>query len=409
MKTKLTDVQARNAKSGDKPRKLTDGGGLYLDIRPTGKKVWRYRYRLEGKENIFTLGEYPCVGLEAARGELREARALVKQGVHPIRDREVKERKRKAEARSTFEAVAKEWADQKRANWSPYYAKQFDSHMGRDVFPVIGAIPIREVTADQLLSLLREVYGRGAETVALLERQWCSAIFRYAVATLRADYDPAAALKGAFTRPKVRHKQPLGRDEIAPLLASLQAYGGYRTTVIALELLLLTFVRPGELRAAEWSEFELEAEQPIWRIPAERMKMREPHLVPLSSQAALLLKELATLTGGQRWLFPNLRRPRTCMTITTLNRALERMGYGGRFSAHGFRATASTLLNEMGWRSDVIERQLAHQERNTVRRSYNQAEYLSERREMMQAWADCVDGLRTGGEVVPIKRPAAGA
>ncbi len=404
MRTKLTDVQVRNAKPGDKPRKLTDGGGLYVEVRPSGKRVWRYRYRLDEKENIFTLGEYPELSLEQARQDLREARALVKRGTHPIQDREMKERRRTAEARSTFEAVAHEWADQKRKNWSPYYAKQFDAHMGRDVFPVIGPTPIREVTAEQLLGLLRKVYDRGAETVVLLERQWISAVFRYAVATLRADFDPAAALKGAFTRPKVQHKRPLGRDDIEPLLKAVEEYGGYRTTVIALRLLLLIFVRPGELRTAEWSEFDLAAEEPIWRIPEERMKMREPHLVPLSRQAIVLLTELHTLTGGQRWLFPNMRRPRTCMTMTTLNRALERMGYGGRFSAHGFRATASTILNEMGWRSDVIERQLAHRERNTTRRSYNQAEYLPERREMMQRWADLVDAQRGEADVVLLRR-----
>ncbi len=404
MRTKLTDVQIRNAKTGDQPRKLTDGGGLYMEVRPSGKKVWRYRYRLDEKENIFTLGEYPALSLQQARLDLLEARALVKRGTHPIQDRDMKERRRKAEARSTFEAVAHEWADQKRKNWSPYYAKQFDAHMGRDVFPVIGLTPIREVTAEQLLGLLRKVYDRGAETVALLERQWISAVFRYAVATLRADFDPAAALKGAFTRPKVQHKRPLGRDEIEPFLKAIEEYGGYRTTVIALHVLLLTFVRPGELRAAEWAEFDLAAKEPIWRIPEERMKMREPHLVPLSRQAGVLLNELHTLTGGQRWLFPNMRRPRTCMTMTTLNRALERMGYGGQFSAHGFRATASTILNEMGWRSDVIERQLAHRERNATRRSYNQAEYLPERREMLQRWADLVDAQPGGVDGVPLRR-----
>jgi integrase len=241
---------------------------------------------------------------------------------------------------------------------------------------------------------MRRVEGRGAETVALMIRQWCSAIFRYAVATLRADGDPAAALKGAIARPRTEHHKPLSRRQIATFSKALESYGGYRTTVIALQLMLLTFVRTKELREAGWSEIDLSHAE--WRIPEERMKMRDPHIVPLSKQAMKLLRELHTLTGGQRWLFPNSRRPNTCMTATTLNRALERMGFNGKgsigFSAHGFRATASTVLNEAGCRPDVIERQLAHKERNKVRAAYNQAEYLNERRTMMQLWADMIDG-----------------
>jgi integrase len=224
----------------------------------------------------------------------------------------------------------------------------------------------------------------------LLVRRWSSAIFRYAVATLRADGDPAAALKGAIHRAKVEHHKPLSRSQIVEFTKTLDKYGGYRTTVIALRLMLLTFVRTVELRKAEWSEFDLENAE--WRIPAERMKMREPHIVPLSNQAVALLQELQTYTGGRGLLFPNYRNPKECMTATTLNRALERMGFNGKgsigFSAHGFRATASTLLNEMGYRSDVIERQLAHAERDKVRASYNHAEYMDERKVMMQEWAD---------------------
>jgi len=236
-----------------------------------------------------------------------------------------------------------------------------------------------------------------------------SAIFRYAAATLRADADPAAALKGAIHRTKVKHCKPLSRDQIASFISALDTYGGYRTTVIALRLALLFFVRTVELRAAEWVEFDLDHAE--WRIPAERMKMREPHIVPLSQQAVELLRELHTLTGGQRWLFPNYRRPKTCMTATTLNRALERMGFNGKdsigFSAHGFRATASTILNETGYRPEVIERQLAHKERNNVRASYNQAEYLKERRAMMQQWADMVDDMaKEKNKLTPIRRSA---
>ena len=229
-------------------------------------------------------------------------------------------------------------------------------------------------------------------------RQWFSGIYRYAVSTLRADYDPASSLKGALTRPKVQHHKPLESDEIPVLLEKLNTYGGYGPTVIAMKLLLYLFVRPGELRTAEWSEFNMDKGE--WRIPAERMKMREIHIVPLPKQAVQLLNELHTFTGGRAYLFPNLRRPNSCMTGTTLNRVLERMGYGGRFSAHGFRATASTILNELGYRSDIIERQLAHAERNKSRASYNQAQYMAERRLMMQNWADYIDNLKQGPKVI---------
>lgn len=405
----LTDAKIRNTKPAENPVKLADSGGLYLEVRPSGAKLWRYRYRIAGKENVFAVGEYfgdkraGHVSLDDARRERDQARLLVKQGVHPAHQRQTQRMAQLADASNTFEGVAREWIAKKKAGWTLYYTRQVERFLEADVFPYVGKLPIRSVTAAHLLEIVRRVEGRGAETVALLVRQWCSAIFRYAVATLRADGDPAAALKGAITRPKVAHSKPLSREQIAAFVKALDSYGGYRTTVIALRLKLLTFVRTIELRAAEWSEIDLERAE--WRIPAGRMKMREPHCVPLSRQALDLLRELHTLTGGQRWLFPNYRRPQTCMTATTLNRALERMGFNGKgsigFAAHGFRATASTTLNEAGYRPDVIERQLAHKERNKTRASYNQAEYLEERRAMMQQWADMTESMAKGGKVVP--------
>jgi integrase len=260
-------------------------------------------------------------------------------------------------------------------------------------------LPVRSLTAAHLLPIVQRVEKRGAETVAILIRQACSQIFRYAIATLRADMDHAAALKGAIERPAVKHKQPLTKSEIPVFLQASNDYSGSLLTAIALRLLLLTFVRPAELRGAEWAEFDLDSG--LWRIPAGRMKMRTEHLVPLSSQALDLLREVHTLTGEKRWLFPNARRPLTFMGATTLNAALTRMGYGGRFSAHGFRTTASTLLNELGFDSDVIERQLAHQDRNSIRATYNQAQYLEQRRAMMQAWSDFA--LQVSPKVVPGK------
>lgn len=403
----LTDAKIRNAKPPGKSKRLErlpDGHGLYLAVSYTGKKFWQYRYKIDGKENVYSFGDYPLITLAAARDELKAARELVKQGIHPGQQRQTDKLATQAQHANTFAAVAREWIEKRKSNWTPYYLRQVERSMAADVFPAIGKMPIRLVTAAHLLGILKRVEERGAETVALLIRQWCSAIFCYAVSTLRADSDPAAALKGAIHRPKVVHSKPLSRKQVTEFLHKLDQYGGYRATVIALRLMLLTFVRTVELRNAHWAEFNLDKAE--WRIPAERMKMRELHIVPLSRQAVELLHELHTYTGGQALLFPNLRSPKTGMTATTLNRALERMGFTGKggigFSAHGFRATASTMLNEMGYRSEVIERQLAHAERNKVRASYNQAEYLEERRTMMQQWADYLDALKAGADVIPL-------
>ena len=409
----LTNAKIRSRSPSEKPVKLTDAGGLYLEIRPSGSKLWRYRYRIAGRENVYAIGEF-CIApsgesdaeavnrkasgrftLAEARQERIRCRGLVKQGIHPAHNRQTQRAMQFAENANTFQAVALEWIEKKKPGWSPYYSRQVERFLAADVFPYIGTLPIRSVTAAHLLELVRRVEGRGAKTVALLLRQWSSTIFRYAVATLRADSDPAAALKGAITHPKTKHRKPLTQADLPRFIKALDSYGGYRTTVIALRLMLLTFVRTVELRAAHWAEIDFDRAE--WRIPAGRMKMRELHIVPLSRQTVELLWELHNLTGGRNFLFPNYRRPNRCMTATTLNRALERMGFNGKgsmgFSAHGFRATASTILNELGYRPDVIERQLAHSERNKVRASYNHAEYLAERRAMMQEWADLTDEL----------------
>jgi integrase len=404
----LTDAKIRNTRPSAKPIKLTDGGGLYLEVRPTGTKLWRYRYRIAGKENLFAVGDYPALGLAAARALRADAQQLVKQGIHPAHNRQAARLATHAANANSFEAVAREWIEKKKPTWTPYYLRQVERFLTADVFPHIGPLPIRSVTAAHLLEIVRRVEKRGAETVALMVRQWTSAVFRYAVSTLRADTDPAAALKGAIHRPKTKHAKPLSRDEIADFARALDAYGGYRTTAIALRLMLLTFVRTNELRTAPWTEIDFDRSE--WRIAAQRMKMRETHIVPLSRQAVALLRELHTFTGGRTFLFPNYRNPKTCMTATTLNRALERMGFNGKdsigFSAHGFRATASTILNESGFRPEVIERQLAHAERNKVRASYNQAEYLGERRMMMQQWADLTEDMaRVKAETIPERTP----
>jgi len=415
----LTDIRIRTAKRARKPYKLTDSGGLHVEVKPSGSKLWRYRYRIAGTENLFALGEYvepPRIESKAdadarragrrftlaeARTERDRCRQLVKQGIHPAHNRQALLVTQATDNANTLEAVAREWIEKNKANWTPYYLRQIERFLKADVYPYVGSLPIRSVTSAHLLAIVKRVEKR-APTVALLLRQWCGAVFRYAVSTLRADGDPTAALKGAITRPKVEHNKPLTQPAIPGFIKKVEKSGGRRTTIIALRLLLLTFVRPVELRAAEWAEFDLDDAE--WRIPGERMKMRDLHIVPLSTQAVALLRELHALTGGQRWLFPNYRRPKTHMSMTTLNRALERMGFNGKgtmgFSAHGFRATASSILNEMGYRPDVIERQLAHKERNKTRAAYHQSPYLAERRKLMQEWADMIDAWARGDKVV---------
>jgi integrase len=393
----LTDVKIRQAKAAGRALKLTDSNGLYLEVRPSGAKLWRYRYRIAGKENVFAIGAYPAVSLQQARQARDEARSLVKQGIHPAHARQAQIMHQTAANTTTFEAVAREWLDRNRDRWTAYYHRQATRCLEQNAFPRIGRMPIRHVTAAHILDVLRDMERRGAHTYAIQMRQWCSAVFRHAIVTLRADSDPAAALKGAIQRPKINHSRPMSAEDLADFKRSLARYGGHRTTVIALWLLLYTFVRTVELRKAKWSEIDLDRRE--WRIPADRMKMRRTHIVPLARQSIALLNELCLITGACAWLFPNMRRPGDAMSATTINRALEHMGYPpGCWTGHDFRATASTRLHEMGFKPEVIERQLAHAETNRTRAAYNHAEYLDERREMMQSWADYLDGLKASAD-----------
>jgi integrase len=388
----LTDVKIRQAKATDKVLKLTDGNGLYLEVKPNGSKLWRYRYKIASKENLFAVGEYPVLTLQDARKARDDARELVKQGIHPSHARQNTLSGQLANNANTFESVAREWLARKAGSWSPYSIKQATNCIEQNAFPKIGRLPIRNVTAAHLLEILQAMEKRGAETYALQLRQWCSAIFRHAVVTLRADGDPAAALKGAIHRPRINHSKPMSAEQIGDFKAKLASYGGNRTTVIAMRLMLYTFVRTAELRKALWAEFDIDASE--WKIPPERMKMKRVHVVPLPRQALALLKELRTITGAGTWLFPNFRRPDDVMSATTINRALEHMGYAsGLWTGHDFRATASTRLHEMGFHSEWIERQLAHVEESKTKAAYNHAEYLPERRKMMQDWADWIDHI----------------
>lgn len=411
----LSDTKIKNTKT---PCKLTDAKGLYLEVRPTGSKLWRYRYKMQGIERLYALGEYckaPEVEtsaqaahrraagqftLEEARTERVRLRGLVRQGIHPKADRDARISIQRDAQAATFEAVAREWIARRSGKWSAGTSERITRFLENDVFNDIGAVPIRLVSAAHLLAIIEKVEAR-APNVAYSLRQWCSAIFRYAMSKLLVDGDPTAALKGAIQRPAVKHHNPLTLAQIPAFLEKLDQSEAF--TSIALRLLLLTFTRPIELRGAQWTEFELDGAE--WRIPAERMKGKREHRVPLSHQAVALLRKLHAITGSGVYLFPNYRRANAFMGSTTLNRTLERMGYAGKFSAHGFRATASTQLNEMNYRPDVIEAQLAHKERDQSRHSYNRAEYMKERKEMMQTWADFVEAQ--AGKVIPINKKSA--
>ncbi len=400
----LTDLKIRRSKPDTKAYKVADSGGLYIEVRPTGSKLWRYRYRIAGKENVFALGEYPDVSLSDARTARDEAKALVKQGIHPSHVRQAEKLNNIAAGANTFQAISEEYAEQKAKKWSIRYADQYRRAMEANVYPYIGKLPIKNVTSAHILEILRRMDKNGAPTYAIMVRQWCSSVFRYAASTMRADSDPAAALKGAITRPDIEHARAMEAGEITQFWERLGKFGGNRTTGIAIELMLLTFVRTAEIRTAEWVDFDLE--NALWKIPASKMKKSRVHLVPLSAQALILLRELHTITGNGRWLFPNTRRPKDVMSATTVNRALEYMGYStGDVTGHDFRATASTNLYEMGYPEAHIEMQLAHVKKDKTAAAYNHAKYLAERTRMMQDWADWLESLKDGGQkVVPIRK-----
>ncbi len=398
MKSKLTDKEVSTAKPvvAGKPRKIGDGGGLYLYLTSNGSKLWRYKYRLNGKEHLYAIGSYPDVTLAKAREQHKKAYALVQKGEHPLAKYIAEKLQITNDSENTFRAIAEAWIESKKAGWTAYYENQIKTVFESDVFPLIGGLPIKNVAASHILALLKKIEKRGAPVVAINAKQWCSAVFRYAVVNLKAENDPTAVLKGVIVRPKVKHNVALTPALLTTLLDQMTRFGGYRTTAIAIELLMLTFVRTVELRKATWDEIDLEKKE--WRIPAERMKMKIAHIVPLPNQAIYLLNELKAITGSLPHLFPKYRRPADFMSATTINQALKRTGFSGKgtigFSAHGFRGTASTILYEKSYRTEVIEKQLAHAESNKVKASYNQAQYLAERRKMLQEWADYVDSLR---------------
>ena len=399
----LTDPAIRNAKPGEKPIKLADEKGLYLLIVPAGGKWWRLDYRFAGKRKTLSMGTYPEVSLKEARDKRDDARKQLAQGIDPGETRKAMKAAQSAEA-DTFEVVAREWHTKFSPTWTPEHGERIIRRFERDIFPWMGKRPIREITAPELLAALRRIESRGALDTAHRAHQNCGQVFRYAVATGRADRDPSGDLRGALPPVRDKHHASITDPKgIGELLRAIDDYRGSFVTQCAMRLAPLVFVRPGELRSAEWSEFDFDKAE--WRIPGEKMKMRDPHIVPLSTQAAAILLELQPLTGRGRYVFPSARTPNgdRCMSENAVLAALRRLGYTkDEMTGHGFRSMASTLLNEQGWHRDAIERQLAHTERNAVRAAYNYAKHLPERRKMMQAWADYLDGLKRGADVIPI-------
>ncbi|WHZ19019.1 MAG: Integrase [Rhodanobacteraceae bacterium] len=402
----LSPSAVANAKPQAKPYKLADERGLFLLVRPNGSRWWRFKYRRPGthKENLLSLGVYPDVSLRKARERRDDARKLLADGIDPGD-------KRKAETLAgaeTFEAVAREWFAKFSGQWVEDHGNRIIRRLERDVFPWIGRKPVASVTAPDILAVLRRIDERGARETAHRARTNIGQVIRYAIATGRAERDPTADLRGAIPSPtEHNHAALIEPDSVGELLRAIDAYDGHFPTRCALQLAPLVFVRPGELRQAEWAEMDLDAAQ--WNLPAHKMKMRQPHLVPLSSQAVAILRELYPLTGAGRYVFPGGRSPKRPMSNNALNAALRRMGFDkDTMTAHGFRAMARTILDEqLGFRPDYIEHQLAHAVKDPNGRAYNRTAHLDARRKMMQAWADYLDGLRIApGKIVAFKRKA---
>jgi integrase len=411
----LTDAAVKAAKPREKPYKLSDARGLYLLINPSGAKWWRFKYRFGGKEKLLSFGVYPDVSLRAARArrdgdaslqpdgtsrtkpdqqKLMGARELIAMGIDPSANRQAQKAALFTRTDNSFEVVAREWFAKYSGGWSAGHGSKILRRLEKDVFPWVGNRPIADLTPPELLACLRRIEGRGAHETAHRAHQNCGQVFRYAIATGRAERDISVDLRGSLTPAVVEHHASLtDPKEIGALLRSIDGYQGSLPTKSALRLAPLVFLRPGELRHGEWTEISLDKAE--WRIPAEKMKARASHIVPLSKQATAILKELQPLTGRGRYLFPSIRTGNRPMSENTINAALRRLGYTNEeMTGHGFRSLASTLLNEHGWNRDAVERQLAHAERDTTRAAYNYAEFMPERKRMMQWWSEYLGALR---------------
>ena len=385
----LTDIKCKNAKPIDKTQRLFDGGGLYLEVTKTGNKYWYLKYRYAKKENRLSFGVYPDVTLKEARQKRYDAKKLLADDVNPAQARKDAKLEKYLKNETAFNMVAREWHDTKKEEWSEKHAKTVLKRLEADIFPILGNVPINEIGAPQLLAVLKKIEARGALDIAKRARQTCGQIFRFAVATGRATHDISFALKDTLKSAKKSHYASLNENELPEFLSQLKTCNGHLQTQLAIKFTILTFTRTGEVRGALWEEIDLDKKE--WRIPLERMKMNQLHIVPLADQVIELLDQLKKLTGNNKYIFPSQSSSVKPMSENTMLFAVYRMGYHSRTTIHGFRSTASTILNEQGFRPDVIERQLAHGEQNAIRAAYNHAQYMPERRQMMQHWADYID------------------
>jgi integrase len=386
---KLTIRQIDTQKPKDKAFKLSDGGGLYLLVNPNGARYWRLKYRFAGKEKLLAIGVYPDVTLAQARNRREEAKKLLGEGKDPGQERKLEKLSRQLEIENSFEAIAREWYKRRFDRWSVSYREEMMRTFEKDVFPFLGHRPIKDIKPLELLGVLSKLEDRGATEKARKVRQRCGEVWKYAVVTGRAEYNPAPDLASALMTHEKEHYAFLTREELPDFLRILETYSGSILVKIAMKLTMLTGVRPGELRKAEWSEFDFEKQ--IWNIPKERMKMGRPHMVPLSNQVTSLLNQLRPITSIHTLLFPGRNDPKKPMSDMALTVLVRRIGYAGRVTGHGFRHTMSTILHEEGFNSAWIELQLAHVDKNSIRGTYNHAQYLDDRRVMMQWYADYID------------------
>jgi integrase len=390
---KLTELGLRKAKPSSKPKKFSDGGGLFLLLHPSGSKYWRMKYRFMGKEKLFAIGLWPEVSLIAAREKRNEAKQLLKSGKDPSAAKKNLKLSQRVAQSNTFGSVTEEWLEVKQKEWKSPYFDDVRSSIEIHLLPDLGQRPIEDITSSEILSVLKKIEEQGKLEVASRSRQKCGAIFTYANLKQLCTNNPVSNLKGALASPKKKKFNYLSPKDLPQFLVKLEEYDGAIITKLALRFVLLTFARTVEIRFANWNEFDLEDEEPIWRIPEEKMKMGREHVVPLSSQALVVLKEVRRFTQGDKYVFHQANNPNMPMSENTMLYAMYRMGYHSRATVHGLRATMSTLLNEKGHNPDVVEHLLSHQGSNKVRAAYNRAEYLSERRITLQWLADHLDSL----------------
>ncbi|ECQ0326200.1 tyrosine-type recombinase/integrase [Salmonella enterica] len=395
---RLTATEIKAAKPRVKPYKLSDGGGLYLEVFPNGTKSWRMKYRIGGKEKRVVFGVYPVVTLAVARAKRDEARKILSAGGDPAQEKQAEKQAIKQAVSDSFERLALEWHEYKRPGWSKGYADDILEYLKKDIFPFIGSRSVTEIKPVEMLAVLRKMEKRGVLDKLKKTRQACRQIFTYAVITGRAENNPVVDLASALKTPKQKHFPHLSVEQIPDFLRALSVYSGSLVTRNATRLLMLTGLRTIELRASEWSEVDFD--NCIWNISAERMKMRRPHLVPLSSQIKLLLEEIYQYTGRGKYIFPGRNDAGKPMSEASINQVIKRIGYGGKATGHGFRHTMSTILHEQGYNTAWIETQLAHVDKNSIRGTYNHAQYLDGRREMLQWYADYMDALEHGENVV---------